>query len=319
MRKRATYFKLLVMAMMAILVLAGCGKSSSDGAKTKTTGTRVIKTAAGKVKIPTHPKRIVTNVYTGDVASLGAHVVGATSIDFASPYLSKSQKKGMTNLGLTMKPEAVLKLKPDLIVTSNESDVKTLKKIAPVVYIPYGTTGNIKQTATKFGQILNRQKQAQKWITKFETEAKAQKQRLIKSGITPAKTTIGIYDMQNGKLFVDGAKWGRGGQALVTGLGFKLPAAIQKIDKGPGFQQVSLEALKKYSADWLFFTNTTNSQSNNKQAISDLKANPVWKSLPAVKSGQVVQLPENKMYYFDPNAVYQQLKLVTDAMLKKAK
>ncbi|MCI2018910.1 MAG: ABC transporter substrate-binding protein [Lentilactobacillus buchneri] len=321
MKKKHTYLKVLAVAMMALLFLAGCGKENSGKSANKgsASSTRVIRTASGKVKIPTDPKRIVTNVYTGDVLSLGGHVVGATAIDFASPYITKSQKKGITNLGLTMKPEAVLKLKPDLIVTSNESDVKSLKKIAPVVYIPYGTTGNIEKTATEFGQVLNRQKQARSWIAKFKSESDKQSQRLKKAGINPTKTSIGIYDMQNGKLFVDGAKWGRGGQALVTGLGFKLPASIQKIDQGAGFQQISLESLKKYSADWLFFTNTTSGKSTNKQAISDLKSNPVWKSLPAVKAGHVVQLPENKMYYFDPTAVYQQLKLVTDAMVKSVR
>lgn len=319
MKKMHTYLKVMTVALLAILFLAGCGQSSSSkSSDDKTTSTRVLKTAAGKVKVPLHPKRIVTNVYTGDVASLGGHIVGATSLDLASPYLTKAQKKAATNLGLTMKPEAVLKLKPDMIVTSNEADVKALKKIAPVVYIPYGSTGNIEQTATKFGQILNRKKQAADWNAKFKAETKQQAKRLTKAGITPSKTTIGIYDMQNGKLFVDGAKWGRGGQALTTGLGFKLPAAMQKIDAGPGFQQVSTESLKKYSADWLFFGSTTTGKSSNTQAISDLKSNPIWKSLPAVKANHVVQLPFNKMYYFDPTAVYQQVKLITDAMLKKA-
>lgn len=317
MKKQITYLKLLGVMVLAVLFLTGCGNGNANQSTTKkSASTRVINTSTGKVKIPTHPKRIVTNVYTGDVLSLGGHVVGATSIDFASPYITKSQKKSITNLGLTLKPEAVLKLKPDLVVTSNEADVKALKKIAPVVYIPYGTTGNIRQTATKFGQVLNRQKQAKSWITKFNRQSTDQAARLTKAGIKSSKTTVGIYDMQNGKLFVDGAKWGRGGQALVTGLGFKLPTSIQKIDQGAGFKQVSLESLKKYSADWLFFTNTTSGKSNNKQAIADLKSNPVWQSLPAVKAGHVVELPENKLYYFDPTAVYQQLKLVSDAMLK---
>ncbi len=321
MKKMTKYFSIITTLGLALLLLTGCGKGNSNSSKSadKTSSTRILKTATGKVKVPTHPKRIVTNVYTGDVLSLGGHVVGATSIDFASPYITKTQKKSMTNLGLSLKPEAVLKLKPDLVVTSNEADVKALKKVAPVVYIPYGSTGNILQTAKKFGQILNKQAAATAWEKKFKTESQAQAKRLIKAGVTPSKTTVGIFDMQGGKLFVDGSKWGRGGQALVTGIGFKLPASIQKIDQGAGFQQVSLESLKKYSADWLFFTNTVSGKSDNKQAIADLKSNPVWKSLPAVKAKHVVQLPVNKMYYFDPTAVYQQLKLVTDAMLKQIK
>lgn len=303
----------LMMITMAVgLFLAGCGKSQPSQSKV---ATRVVTTSAGKVKVPTKPTRIVTNVYTGDVLSLGGHVVGATSTDLASPYLTKQQTQHIKNLGLTLKPEAVLKLKPDLIVTSNEADVKALKKIAPVVYVPYGTTGDINQTATKFGQILNRQKQAKAWNQKFSREAKQQASRLKAAGINPLNTTIGMYDMQNGKLFVDGSTWGRGGQALTTGLGFKLPNRIQKISDGVGYQQISLESLNKYAADWLFFTNTTATTKGN-QAVKDLQSNPIWKSLPAVKAGHVISLPFNKMYYFDPTAVYQQMKLITDAMIK---
>lgn len=305
---------LVVVTVVGGLLLAGCSsqsKSSSSQDKTRT-----VKTSAGKVKVPIHPKRIVTNVYTGDVLSLGGHVVGATSTDLASPFLTKQQTSSIKDLGLTLKAEAVLKLKPDLVVTSNEADVKTLKKIAPVVYVPYGATGNIERTATQFGQILNRQKQAKTWRQKFDKEAATQVNRLKKAGINPDKTTIGMYDMQNGKLFVDGSAWGRGGQALTTGLGFQLPKAVQKIDQGAGYQQVSLESLNKYSADWLFFTNTTQT-SKGKAAVTDLKANAVWQSLSAVKKNHVVSLPFNKMYYFDPTAVYHQMKLITDQMIKQ--
>ncbi|MCH5461592.1 ABC transporter substrate-binding protein [Lactobacillus sp. LC28-10] len=304
-----------VIAMVGMLVLAGCGSTSKSNASKEVT--RTVTVNKRQIKIPVHPKRIVTNVYTGDVLSLGGHVVGATSTDLASPFLTQQQTSGIKNLGLTLKPEAVLKLKPDLIVTSNEADVKALKKIAPVVYVPYGTTGNIKQTATKFGGILNRQQQAKSWNQKFEQLAAKQDARLKKAGIDPANTSVGMYDLQNGKLFVDGSTWGRGGQALTTGLGFQLPKNIQQISNGAGYQQVSLESLNKYSADWLFFTNTTQTK-KGEAAVSDLKSNTVWKSLPAVKAEHVVSLPFNKMYYFDPTAVYQQMTLITNQMIVQA-
>ncbi|WP_225356517.1 ABC transporter substrate-binding protein [Secundilactobacillus paracollinoides] len=303
----------LGIALSAVL-LVGCSSSKSSSSR-KSSSTRVVKTSDGSVKVPKHPKRIVTNVYTGDVLSLGGKVVGATSTDLASPYISKTTSKSIKNLGLTLKPEAVLKLKPDLIVTSNKADVKALKKIAPVVYIAYGSTGNIKQTATKFGTILNRKTQAKNWIKKFNKQTATQTARLKKAGIDPAKTTVGMFDLQNGKLFVDGAKWGRGGEALTTGLNFQLPAAFKALDKGAGYKQISLESVGKYSADWLFFSQTTNT-SADKSTLQDLKTNPYWTKLAAVKAKHVIQLPFNKMYYFDPDAVYQQEKLITDAMVK---
>lgn len=311
--QRMKRFGIAVAAVAVAIALGACGNNAKKA--TSSDATRTVKTSDGNVKVPTNPKRIVTNVYTGDVLSLGGHVVGATSTDLQSPYISKKTKSNIKDLGLTLKQEAVLKLKPDLIVTSNEADVKALKKIAPVVYVAYGSTGNIKQTATKFGDILNRQQQAKDWTKSFDQEAAAQKARLAKAGITTSKTSVGLFDMQNGKLFVDGAKWGRGGQALTTGLGFSLPSAFTALDKGAGFKQISLESVNKYKADWLFFSQTT-STSQDKSAVADLKSDPYWQKLPAVKAKHVVQLPFNNMYYFDPDAVYAQMKLITDAMIK---
>lgn len=278
--------------------------------------TRTVTIGGNKVKVPKHPKRIVTNVYTGDVLSLGGKVVGATSYDLQSPYVTKKQHKQIKDLGMNLKAEAVLKLKPDLIVTSNESDVKNLKKIAPVVYISYGSTGDINETVNQFGNLLNRKKQAKNWQTKFKKQAAKQNKRLVNAGIDPSKTSIAFFDMQSGKLFVDGAKWGRGGQALTTGLGFQLTDAAKKIDAGAGYEQISLESLDKYAADWIFFTSTTTTKKGNTSAIKDLKANPVWQNLSAVKRKQVIETPLNKVYYFDANATYQQMKLFTNAMIK---
>ncbi|MFD1670812.1 ABC transporter substrate-binding protein [Agrilactobacillus yilanensis] len=311
---KKTLFVALFASLMALFV-ANLGQAQPVSAAS----TRTIKVAGTKYKIPKDPKRIVTNVYTGDVLTVKGNVVGATSIDLKSPYVTKKQNKKIKNLGLNLKAEAVLKLKPDLIITSNETDVKNLKKIAPVVYIPYGSTGNIKATVTEFGRILNNQKEAKSWQKKFTKEATKQQKRLKNAGIDPSQTTVGLFDMQSGKVYIDGAKWGRGGQALVTGLDFQLTDAAKKIDKGAGYEQVSLESLDQYGADWIFFSNTETTKGSNDSAIKDLKANPVWQGLDAVKNDHVVQLPFNNVYYFDGNAVYHQMKLITDAMLKQVK
>lgn len=307
-------WKVVTVLAMATLLFAGCGKSTAKSSSADKT--RTIKTADGKVKVPVHPKRVVSTVYTGEILSLGAHVSGSTSMDLSNPYLSKKTVKGIKNLGNSLSSEAVLKQKPDLIITDNESDVKKLKKIAPVVYIPYGSTGNVYQTLKKFGNILNRQKQATKVANELKSTAKTETTKLKAAGIDPAKTTVGMYEMQDNKLYVDGSSWGRGGEALITALKFKLPSSIQKIQNGAGYKQISTESLDKYSADWVFFTSYSSTSKGNDQAVSDLKSNPVWENLKAVKDGHVIELPFNKMYYYDPAAVKGQMKLVTNAMIK---
>lgn len=312
---RMKKWKLVAVVLTAAVMFAGCGKASSSSSSSQQT--RTIKTAKGNVKVPVHPKRVVSTVYTGEILSLGVHVSGSTSMDLANPFLSQKTVKKIKNLGNGLNSEAVLKLKPDLIITSNESDVKKLKKIAPVVYIPYGSTGNVYQTLTKFGQILDRQKQAKAVASDLKQTAKTETTKLTQAGINPAKTTVGMYEMQNSKLYVDGSSWGRGGEALVTAMKFKLPTSIQKIQDGAGYKQISTESLSHYSADWMFFTSYSSAKSGSDQAVSDLKSNPVWQNLPAVKAGHVVELPFNKMYYYDPAAVKGQMKMITAAMIKQ--
>lgn len=299
----------LLIGLLSLLLLAGCAKSQT----TNTESMRTVTTSAGKTKIPAHPKRVVSTVYTDQLISLGVHVVGSTQMDLANPWLTKAQIKGIKNLGNTMNQEAILKLKPDLIVTSNEADVKKLKAIAPVLYIPYGSTGDVYQSLTKFGALMNRPKQAKAVTDDLKQTAKTATTKLKANGIDPATTTVSFFDIQANKLYVDGSTWGRGGSAIVTAMGFQLTKAAQKVEAGTGYKQIATEASPTYAGDWLFFSNT----SGSKQSISDLNHNAVWQSLPAVKAKHVIELPFNKMYYYDPIAVKGQIKLVTETMLSQ--
>ncbi len=303
--------------LMLGLVLAGCGKTATKkAASNQATQTRTITADNGKVKVPLHPKRVVSTVYTGEVMSLGVKVVGSTSMDLANPFLKKDTVKNVKNLGNALNVESVLKLKPDLIITSNEADVKALKKIAPVVYLKYGTADNVYQTLTKFGKILNRSAQAKKVAADLKATDTKNVAKLKAAGINPSATTVGFYEMQNNKLYVQGSSWGRGGEAAVNGLGFKLPASINKIQEGIGYKQISTESLPQYAADWLLFTSFSTTKKGNAQVVIDLKHNAVWQELPAVKAKKVIELPFNKMYYYDPAAVKGQINLITEAMLK---
>lgn len=304
MKKRS-----FLIALLSLFVLAGCAKTQTTSSQSM----RTVTTTAGKTKIPTHPKRVVSTVYTDQLISLGVNVVGSTQMDLANPWLSKAQTKGIKNLGNTMNQEAILKLNPDLIVTSNEADVKKLKSIAPVLYIPYGSTGDVYQSLTKFGQLFNRQAQAKKVTTDLKQTAKTATTNLKANGIDPANTAVSFFDIQANKLYVDGSTWGRGGSAIVTAMGFQLTKAAQKVEAGTGYKQISTEASPTYAGDWLFFSNT----SGSKQSISDLNNNAVWQSLPAVKAKHVIELPFNKMYYYDPITVKGQIKLVTETMLSQ--
>lgn len=66
---RMKKWKLVAVVLTAAVMFAGCGKASSSSSSSQQT--RTIKTAKGNVKVPVHPKRVVSTVYTGEILSLG--------------------------------------------------------------------------------------------------------------------------------------------------------------------------------------------------------------------------------------------------------
>ncbi len=305
----------LLVALLALLAVVTFTQSPVQAASSM--GTHVFKAKNGNIKVPNDPKRIVVRTYMGQVLTLKGKVVGSTTWDLNNPFIAKSTRDKVTNVGTPMNAEAVLKLKPDLIITDTEADVKPMSKIAPTVLIPYSEMRNINKINDRFAQLLNKQSEAKKWAKNFKQTAAKDRKKLDKAGITKQKT-VGIYELQDGKLYVYGTNFGRGGQALTTGLNFTLPKKIKAIDKGAGFKQISVEALPQYQADYMFFTSYS-TKGNADQELKDLQANPVWKNLKAVKAKHVITLPFQKMYYYDQTATMDQLDLVTNALLKAGK
>lgn len=278
--------------------------------------THAFKAANGTIQVPNHPKRVVAGLYLGQVMALGVNVVGSTKLEMANPYLDQAKIKSMTDVGTPMSAEAVLKLKPDLIITNNESDTKKMEKIAPTVQIPYQKTQQFTSSMNYFAKLLNRPKQAKAFKESFNTAAKKQIKRLNAAKIS-RKSTFGVYEMQSSKLYAYGSGFSRGAQAMLA-LGFKLSKPLQKVDSGAGFKEISVESLPKYQAHYMFVT-TSSTKEQKDPALVAMKKNPIWKSLAAVKANRVIELPFNKMYYYDPYATRAQLKIVTDALIKADK
>ncbi|MFD0896818.1 ABC transporter substrate-binding protein [Loigolactobacillus binensis] len=275
--------------------------------------THAFKAANGTVQVPDHPKRVVAGLYLGQVMALNVHVVGSTQLELANPFLNQSKVKKITDVGTPMSAEAVLKLKPDLIITSNDSDTKKMEKIAPTVEIPYQKTQQFTASMNYFAKLLKRPKQAQAFKQSFRAATKKQVNRLKAAKIN-RNSSFGVYEMQSSKLYAYGSGFSRGAQAMLA-LGFKLSKPLQKVDSGAGFKEISVESLPKYQADYMFVTSSS-AKGHQDPALVAMQKNPIWKSLTAVKNKHVIELPFNKMYYYDPFATRAQLKLVTDALLK---
>ncbi|MEF9936826.1 MULTISPECIES: ABC transporter substrate-binding protein [Carnobacterium] len=310
----------LVFILGVLFVLTGCGSNTSDTEKAKekeATGTHLFKAANGEIEVPNNPKRVVVRTYMGHVLALDVPVVGATEWDLASPFIDKKVLDKIKDVGVPMNAEEVLALEPDLIITDTEDEVASLEKIAPTVLLPYDTVRNINESVDLFGELLNRKTEAEAWKKSFKENADKERARLAEVNF-PMDATVGLYELQDSKLFVFGSNFGRGGQVLTTGLGLKQQDNIQKVSDGDGWKELSLEALPDYAADFMFFTSYTANGTESAE-LTALKANPIWKTIPAVEKNQVIELPFEKMYYYDPIAIQAQLKLITDKLIETQK
>lgn len=310
----------LVFILGVLFVLTGCGSNTSDTEKAQekeATGTHLFKAANGEIEVPNNPKRVVVRTYMGHVLALDVPVVGATEWDLASPFIDKKVLAKIKDVGVPMNAEEVLALEPDLIITDTEDEVASLEKIAPTVLLPYDTVRNINESVDLFGELLNRKTEAEAWKKSFKENADKERARLAEVNF-PMDATVGLYELQDSKLFVFGSNFGRGGQVLTTGLGLKQQDNIQKVSDGDGWKELSLEALPDYAADFMFFTSYTANGTESAE-LTALKSNPIWKTIPAVEKNQVIELPFEKMYYYDPIAIQAQLKLITDKLIETQK
>lgn len=310
----------LVFILGVLFVLTGCGSNTSDTEKAQekeATGTHHFKAANGEIEVPNNPKRVVVRTYMGHVLALDVPVVGATEWDLASPFIDKKVLDKIKDVGVPMNAEEVLALEPDLIITDTEDEVASLEKIAPTVLLPYDTVRNINESVDLFGELLNRKTEAEAWKKSFKENADKERARLAAVNF-PMDATVGLYELQDSKLFVFGSNFGRGGQVLTTGLGLKQQDNIQKVSDGDGWKELSLEALPDYAADFMFFTSYTANGTESAE-LTALKANPIWKTIPAVEKNQVIELPFEKMYYYDPIAIQAQLKLITNKLIETQK
>lgn len=328
-----------IIAMMVIfcLLLSACGSSaaptassgtatttesgteSNTTADTDTSATRTIDTAKGKITIPTHPQRIVSTYYHGTLLALGLKPIAANKEWWmGSPFL-KEQEQGIEDIGAPTSMEKVISLTPDLIVI-NDFDAEAydqFSKIAPTLYVPYTEYNNPKEEIQLFGKLLGREQQAQAWLTQYNEAASAAREK-IKDVAKPGETAV-LINVRDKDIAILGDNYGRGGYALYDGLQFKPLDNVKKevIDSGKQILPIQLESLPEYAnADHIFICfndGTTEAQKNT------VLNSAIWKNLPAVKSGQVYDLPYNTFSFYDPESIVGQMGLLADMIVDKNK
>ena len=279
---------------MTAMMFVGCASNSATNEDKAIGKTVTVTDVRGEVEIPADPQRIVDLSGNSDILSiLGYKVIGTANSDAYDytkfPSYLEETLSGAEILGYsmqdTMDVEAVMNLKPDLIVISTvqEKMYDALSEIAPTVMIQLEAL-NWKDDVRALAKVFNKEDVANEWLTKYETEAKEEGDKI--KAEYGEDTTYLSFLASGGQFFIfDGAGFG---DVLYNDMGLAKPAGMPE-QTDISLPVVTYEGLAAIQSDYIFVIATD-------EDLAQLEANSIWNNLPAVKNGNVVVL-ESSPYF----------------------
>ena len=292
MKKRL--LKTLVATCMTAMMFVGCASNSATNEDKVNGNTVTVTDVRGEVEIPADPQRIVDLSGNSDILSiLGYDVIGTANSDAYDytklPSYLEETLSGAEILGYsmqdTMDVEAVMNLNPDLIVISTvqEKMYDQLSEIAPTVMIQLEAL-NWKDDVRALGKVFGKEEVANEWIANYEAKAKEAGDK-IKSEFGADTTYLSILANPNGFNVFDGAGFG---DVLYSDMGLAKPVGMPE-QTDVSLPVVSYEGLASIQADYIFVMGSD-------EELAQIKSNPIWNSLPAVKEGHVIELPSSPYF-----------------------
>ena len=292
MKKRL--LKTLVATCMTAMMFVGCASNSATNEDKVNGNTVTVTDVRGEVEIPADPQRIVDLSGNSDILSiLGYDVIGTANSDAYDytklPSYLEETLSGAEILGYsyqdTMDVEAIMNLNPDLIVISTvqEKMYDQLSEIAPTVMIQLEAL-NWKDDVRALGKVFGKEEVANEWIANYEAKAKEAGDK-IKSEFGADTTYLSVLANPNGFNVFDGAGFG---DVLYSDMGLAKPVGMPE-QTDVSLPVVSYEGLASIQADYIFVMGSD-------EELAQIKSNPIWNSLPAVKEGHVIELPSSPYF-----------------------
>lgn len=281
--------------------------ASASGSAETEPATRIVSTAFGDVEVPRHPQRVASISYLGTVLALDVKPIAAETFLMSSPYI-KGMLDGVVDVGDSL--EKLLSLEPDLIITHNPNQdaIDQYKRIAPTISVPYNAFASIQEEMRYFGELLDKQEEAERWIADFEKRIKYLRDQ-VQSALKPGET-VSIMQEYDGTVFLFGPKSGRGGRIMYEMFETKPPADIPAHMLAESYYEFSLEKLTDYMGDYLILTTAS--------PLEQLQADPIWGKLPPIRDNRVFLWTENESWYRDPIAVYGQIENLANWLVETA-
>lgn len=320
----------VMMACGLTLVACGNDKPATNPATTNTTaqadsnaanGEVSIKTATGEQTISTNPNPVAVYDMTAlqNLTALGVPVQGFPDIkdDRALMLnLKPENAPATTQIGTLFEPnlEALHGLKPQAVFVGSRmaKHAEELGKIAPTYNLTIDTSdvhAATKQQLTDFGNVFNKQDDAQKLIADIDKAI--------------ADTKASVQGKGNGlAILINGNKmsaYGKNSRYGYLHTAFGVPLADEHIEVADHGQPISFEYIQKVDPDWLFVLDRTAAIGEEGVAAQQILDNPLMHNTKAWKNQQIVYVSPDSYLAF--GGYYQWLKdakIVKDAFDAKA-
>lgn len=289
--KKKRLLGLIALTIISFSIFTGCSKNKEE--VKKVSSTKVVSTIKGNVTVPSAPKRIVDISGSSEELLILKHTpVGTANADpyktsempsYLKDKMSTSKLVGFSMLD-TMDMEAILKLEPDLIIMSERQTkiYDQLKAIAPVVMMK-DYANDWRSKLTDISKLFGQEKDSQKWLADYDKKAISIGEEINKSN---GKKTYLTILASTGKFYIfsDAAI----GSILLSDMKLVQPSNMPK-QEGISLPVVTMEGLSSIDADHIVVVATDADK-------KDLESSTVWKSMRAVKDGNVTMLPSSPYF-----------------------
>lgn len=291
--KKKRLLGMLLTAVVAVGMFAGCGKSTETTGKNSEVIT--VTDRNGEIEVPKNPEKVVVLDYGSlDILEeIGVKSVVGVPKSNLPEYLDEFKDDKYTDIGgvKEFNFETINELAPDLIIIEGRQadSLEELSKIAPTIYL--GSTGSdylnsIKNNADVLGKIFDKEKEVAEKISTIDTRVNE-----IKSKVTENNLNALAAMVTDGSMSVYGA--GSRFNIIFNELGF-VPTddSLEVSNHG---QSISYEYLAEKNPDYLFVIDkgaVTGSGSPAKETVE----NELVKTTDTFKKGNIVYVDSIAWY-----------------------
>lgn len=276
-------------------VLVACTDAPSPRAESGDAPTHTIRHALGETSVPARPQRVVV---AGNDVLATALLAGVPVVGVARPpggeglpaYLDEPDIRDAADVGWNpVSVESVAAQRPDLVigtVAQLEDVYAELSELVPVVAFDHSGGSDWKPAVRAVADALGARAAADTRIAEFERRAGR-----FRTGSAPSVGEVSLLNVRSAEdLRIYTPQWCSG--QVLSEAGLRRPAGQRTPDEGQFYIGLSTERLTEADADVMFYFPGSVASDPEEAAAqtAQLRANPLWGQLRAVRAGQAHQV-----------------------------